>query len=750
MFKCFKKAVSLAAAASVLVCSLPFMVVSAATNGDNVRVSHVEFFGESANLGARVFVRNSGDPVECRLVLAVYKSDKSLKSAAVCKGANAILEAGTLDASDEGDSVKAFVWKAGDNAPIAEAADLSKNFNDILNNIEITFDGVSFADYIGENFNPSNTVYSKTISDGGSFPEIRVKSDNNAVKAKILTDESKNTSEITIEYGLEDNVKETYKWDSTYSYKDDYHMKYSKKNTKTYTVNYLLNSDGKVYGNDLTRTSLPLNGNYPLKKWYEKSVTVSGSDAADISFTVTKWPKQDVFIAVKPDDNNASITDIFTKADGSAVTNSDIITQGRETFVKDAGTVASDKLWLIADIRDDNMSTGAFGTPTFQNASLSEFRQHIRTLNEKAEELRGAYLLVGPDSSLEEANVSFKLKKSAKVYLLSVSDSATLKDATGWEDKSADKTGSLYAAYTEVKNPVTAAYLVKNGLVEESKLIPAWDSSSELAGYVINDCRVFGYDNNSSVTGVSDAADKSITVDGETKTLSTLINNRNFGTKPTDEVLKKWYDAVYEVLGEGEKYTVGSSMIITDFKDLANGGNKELRQQRFEYSPLKTKASTMTDGTAKYLYPAWSDRDAANTYNSICYYPQELNIYGSETIAGSIDKRDDFGTKGTAAYSFKVNRDAEVLVFTSKDSYVNLLPDNVKDGWVHLYYYKNSNLTNKNITGSPAAAGHYYGPNIHNYYICAAKEYNAGDTVEIYGGGTESGGIMVVVNPITR
>lgn len=747
MFKCFKKAVSLAAAASVLVCSLPFMVVSAATNGNNVRVSQVEFFGESANLGARVFVRNSGDPVECRLVLAVYKSDKSLKSAAVCKGANAILEAGTLDASDEGDSVKAFVWKAGDNAPIAEAADLSKDFNDILNNIEITFDGVSFADYIGENFDSSKTVYSKAISGGGSFPEIRVKSDNNAVKAKILTDESKNTSEITIEYGLEDNVKETYNWDSSHA--NAYHMIYSKKNTKTYTVNYLLNSDGKVYGNDLTRTSLPLNGNYPLKKWYEKSVTVSGSDAADISFTVINWPKQDVFIAVKPDDNNASITDIFTKADGSAVTDSDIITQGRETFVKDAGTVASDKLWLIADIRDNNMSTGAFGTPTFQSGSLSEFRQHIRMLNEKAEELRGAYLLVGPDSSLDEANVSFKLKKSAKVYLLSVSDSATLKDATGWEDKSADKTGSLYAAYTEVKNPVTAAYLVKNGLVEESKLIPAWNSFSKLAGYVINDCRVFGYDNNSSVKGVSDAADKSITVDGETKTLSTLISNGNFNTQPANEVLKNWYDAVYEVLGEGEKYNVGSSMIITNFKDLANGGNGILRQQRFEYSPLKTNASTMTDGTAKYLYPAWSDRDSG-AYNSICFYPQELNIYGSETIAGSIDKRSNFGTKNTAAYSFKVNRDAEVLVFTNKDSYVSLLPDNVKDGWAHLCYYKNGILTNKNIIGSPAAAGHYYGPGIYNYYICAAKEYNAGDTVEIYGGGAESGGIMVVVNPITR
>lgn len=747
MFKCFKKAVSLAAAASVLVCSLPFMVVSAATNGNNVRVSQVEFFGESANLGARVFVRNSGDPVECRLVLAVYKSDKSLKSAAVCKGANAILEAGTLDASDEGDSVKAFVWKAGDNAPIAEAADLSKDFNDILNNIEITFDGVSFADYIGENFDSSKTVYSKAISGGGSFPEIRVKSDNNAVKAKILTDESKNTSEITIEYGLEDNVKETYNWDSSHA--NAYHMIYSKKNTKTYTVNYLLNSDGKVYGNDLTRTSLPLNGNYPLKKWYEKSVTVSGSDAADISFTVINWTKQDVFIAVKPDDSTASITDIFTKADGSAVIASDIITQGRETFVKDAGTVASDKLWLIADIRDNNMSTGAFGTPTFQSGSLSEFRQHIRMLNEKAEELRGAYLLVGPDSSLDEANVSFKLKKTAKVYLLSVSDSATLKDATGWEDKSADKTGSLYAAYTEVKNPVTAAYLVKNGLVEESKLIPAWNSFSKLAGYVINDCRVFGYDNNSSVKGVSDAADKSITVDGETKTLSTLISNGNFNTQPANEVLKNWYDAVYEVLGEGEKYNVGSSMIITNFKDLANGGNGILRQQRFEYSPLKTDASTMTDGTAKYLYPAWSDRDNG-AYNSICFYPQELNIYGSETIAGSIDKRSNFGTKDTAAYSFKVNRDAEVLVFTNKDSYVSLLPDNVKDGWAHLYYYKNGILTNKNIIGSPAAVGHYYGPDIYNYYICAAKEYSAGDTVEIYGSGAESGGIMVVVNPITR
>lgn len=744
MFKCFKKAVSLAAAASVLVCSLPFMVVSAATNGDNVRVSQVEFFGEKDNLGARVFVRNSGDPVECRLVLAVYKSDKSLKSAAVCKGANAILEAGTLDASDEGDSVKAFVWKAGDNAPIAEAADLSKNFNDILNNIEITFDGQSFKDYIGEDFDSSKITYSKNISDGGSFPEIRVKSDNNAVKAKILTDESKNTSEITIEYGLEDNIKETYNWDNE-NHADDYHMIYSKKNTKTYTVNY---SDGKVYGNDLTRTNLWFAGEYTLKKWYEKSVTVSGSDAAEISFTVTDWPKQDVFIAVKPDDSTASITDIFTKADGSAVTDSDIVNEGGETFVKDAGTVNDDSLWLIANIRDDNMTTGDFGTPTFQSGSLSKFRQHIRMLNEKAEELRGAYLLVGPDSSLGEAKVSFKLKKSAKVYLLSVGDSATLKETTGWEDKSADKTDSLSAVYTEVKNPVTAAYLVKNGLVEESKLIPGWNSN--LAGYVINDCRVFDKDNNLSVTGVSDAANKSITVDGETKTLSTLISKGNFDTQPTNEVLKNWYNAVYEVLGEGEKYTVGSSMIITDFKDLANGDNGTLRQQRFEYSPLKTAASTMTNGNTKYLYPAWSDRDAAGGYNSICYYPQELNIYGSETIAGSIDKRDGFGTKETAAYSFKVNRDAEVLVFTKNDSYVNLLPDNVKDGWAHLYYYKNGNLTDKNTIDTPAAAGHYYGPNIYNYYICAAKEYNAGDTVEIYGGGTESGGIMVVVNPITR
>ena len=93
------------------------------------------------------------------------------------------------------------------------------------------------------------------------------------------------------------------------------------------------------------------------------------------------------------------------------------------------------KLWLIADIRDNNMSTGAFGTPTFQSGSLSEFRQHIRMLNEKAEELRGAYLLVGPDSSLEEANVSFKLKKSAKVYLLSVSYSATPVSYTHLENK---------------------------------------------------------------------------------------------------------------------------------------------------------------------------------------------------------------------------------------------------------------------------------------------------------------------------
>ena len=122
MKRYFKGFISMMTAVMLAVCCI--LPVSAATNGNEVRVSQIDFIGEVSAVSAQVFVRNAGTPVECYLLLASYNPDKSMKEAKVTKGSNGILEAGPVDAAGEGVTLRAFVWKTGDMSPLAETGDV--------------------------------------------------------------------------------------------------------------------------------------------------------------------------------------------------------------------------------------------------------------------------------------------------------------------------------------------------------------------------------------------------------------------------------------------------------------------------------------------------------------------------------------------------------------------------------------------------------------------------------------------------
>lgn len=734
MIKVLKKVVSLAAVASMFICSLSGMSVNAATNGDNVRVSEVEFIGTRDSLGAKVFVRNSGTPIGCLLVLAVYNADKTLKDAVVCKGKNGILEAGTLDASGEGEVAKAYVWKDGDISPLVEAANISKDFEEILEKLDITFDGVSFKDYIGTDFDFQNIVYNKTLASGSDYPEIRVKSDNNAVKAKIVTDEDKKTSTITIEYGVEKNTKEMYPWDG--SCENAYHMVYSKENVRTYTINYTVD-DSEEYKDLEFQKPVINNDTYFLSKWYEKHIEVPEGNITDVTAYIQNWARQDTFIAVKADDANATTKDVFVKPDGSDITDSDIVEKKGNKAVESIGAIGETPLMLLENIHTVDYASGKFGTPTFypDNQNIYSYSQAVWGMDSGADVLKGGWMIIA-DNGGHSDMINFKVKKSVTVYILSLSDNTTVKDsaendACSWSDKSSEKGWQISCKYQSATNIVSIAYMIKNGIIEKSDI--EWKDGEK--GYCLNTSRPYGWDY--KITGLTRCKAK-ITVDGQTATLEELAGKQFFAQDAEKETIDKWLNALLDAIDV-------KSTIVTSVGYGNNAG--AVAYGNFEYGPLKADVSTMLNGENRNLYPAWSDRGGGN-YNSITHYPSVMNLYGAENIYTGINGFNNTKTK-EKAITFKVNKDAEVIVFKyNNDDYIDNIPESERDGWSQLGYYKNGEWVGKwDTIGNEIGA--YYGPAIRSYKMSAAKEYVAGETVKIYGS-DEKAGLMIIVKPLSR
>ena len=734
MIKVLKKVVSLAAVASMFMCSLSGMSVNAATNGDNVRVSEVEFIGTRDSLGAKVFVRNSGTPIGCSLVLAVYNADKTLKDAVVCKGENGILEAGTLDASGEGEVAKAYVWKDGDTSPLVEAANISKDFEEILEKLDITFDGVSFKDYIGTDFDFQNIVYNKTLASGSDYPEIRVKSDNNAVKAKIVTDEDKKTSTITIEYGVEKNTKEMYNWDG--SCDNAYHMIYSKENARTYTINYTVDENKTELKFERPEMNKAV---YKLSQWYEKHIDVEDGKTTDISAYVENWFHQDTFIVVKADNPNATTKDVFVKPNGSNIEDGDIIEQNGHKFVRDIGTIGDNgPLMLLENMHGVDYAEGIFGTPTSwpEDQNVYSYRQSVWEMNDAAaQKLKGGWMIIACNENYS-SDIKFKIKQSATVYILRIDGNNTgvwdsADKNTLWTDKSSEMSNSISFRYQDVTNIVSIAYMIKNGIIGKEDIV--WNDGS--AGYCLNTSSPFGwnYDLGSS------RCDNQITVDGQTAELGELKNNTYFTSNPGKETADKWLDALIDAID------VRNTIVAYVGYDESKAG--AVAFGHFEYGPLKTSVSETVNGEQKSLYPAWSDRDVAG-YNSITHYPSVMNLYGAENIYTGINGFNNTKTK-EKAITFKVNKDAEVIVFKyNNDDYIDNIPESERDGWSQLGYYKNGEWVGKwNTIGNEIGA--YYGPAIRSYKMSAAKEYVAGETVKIYGS-DEKAGLMIIVKPLSR
>ena len=228
----------------------------------------------------------------------------------------------------------------------------------------------------------------------------------------------------------------------------------------------------------------------------------------------------------------------------------------------------------------------------------------------------------------------------------------------------------------------------------------------------------------------------------------------------------KWAQAIAAKISN-RSHTLSGKIVTNILKDntiLYEETLGGIKPRMFEYSPLKTKGPANNSGS--YLYGPWNDRDYSDGWNYIADYPSVLNLYGAEHLSETVEQANGlFGTLNDVILSFAVNKDAEILIFKRNNFikyYLDYVPEGQKEGWSDLgYYTADGKATGETLgdtiyaagaaAGSKGAIGILYDPGkLYQYVLSAAKEFNAGETVNIYGNGAQKEDLFIIVKPISK
>lgn len=748
----------------LLACGIPAF---AATNGNAVRVSAIEFFDSNTSddkedytaVAARVFVRNAGTPKECTLVLAAYEEDGKLCEAATVSGANAVLETKAINA--EGKKIKAFVWEKDLKKVIASSADYSADFSEVLDNMTIKFGEMSFKDFVGSDFNKDTLEYTKSDSiSGDNIPNAYVTFKNNAASAKVINDVVNKKYVITVEYGIEEDTDEPRGADKR--------THYSKKYSKEYTINYTLDTDTTkyIYKEEIeqNRTGKPLASVGAMTR-YTKEFPVANEDSFQtITFSVTNAGWLDSFMAVYPKNHDGSKvvdltsilakydgeryslctaedlkTDTRTAADGTALQSETYvdgvvkITRANQTSDQSSITPPNVRVWENLHKAGTN-GDNDLGTPT-SNANMDSYRSVIYNFKDGYKGIGGAVIGINSGGPYIDAEVTLHVKGSVVVDLFSKSDKYGLpvKDITTLEsDDTWEKTSS--EMITPYFNKMTALEAVTALYFEDLK-----EDEIKLSGK--------GY----WVTSYSG-------------------NNKNlrFGDKFTDNVLNGKTVTLKDSNQEGHTLSYlqdisNSTFSVEDLKALAASFGEIYTTSSIETNSNLIRNLDLTKAGAKPSeindvklfnvgdYIVWSNYSTlASNWNHINRYPNVLGLYGAEIIRYGTEWESPPYNENSDYWTFEAGEDCEVFAFTRLDTgaYIDYVPEAEKAGWTPIKYnndgYESADSTKLGI---------YYTWDPNNYRVYNkpyVKEFSKGETVKIYHPTDGKGRTTVIVKPIAK
>lgn len=773
---------------ALIVLSMLFSLsaVSFAAAPEDVLSSQVEFYADgSGGVYAEAFVRDlSGEAKEAMLIIAAYDENDKLIDAKTAAGANRVLK--TEAVSDTAAKITAFVWESDAMKVISPTAVYKQDgydMDDVLANLEITFDGVPFETYMGTPFSPSQTTYEKVFTESASVPNVKVTVPDNAASVIVTSDEYKTL--ITVEHsaGLDpDGFTDGTVTRPTYG---DW--------TKTYTINYVVETDNSkirfsemdfLNSGELIDAGVMANAINGSSSWvvdrldaantipnlWQTTVNLDGAAAKKVKIDVSGNPFQAVLVVIKAadgSDEKVVVNPVFAPND--ELTSASPLTEtenrrARKGYDEDAdkniyytksletpvtwtsgATTKQLSVYYGLDETDYAYNTGSDWT----NRIPINGGQGIRSLPDI---IKGAEYIPSDYESKSDGSFEFYIGADADIMVytkpavtgISVNGSAlTSEPQTGDDVISVCNMGTVWdfrnykEGYEQYKN-LLLAYLMNNGCEQT-------DSEGMVKDYKLTEYTLTLFNDRENTTPDTDEDWRNrrgiVLRDAAGNIVKPSEDPRfwnNFGeetqTAKTPEEIMALFDESSDTI------SITPSPVVTGLAyadpELASASVQP------EFALFDYNAET---GACDPDYDFWSDRSyKLSKYQSI------FDLRGLNTVVASVEWPQ--ATAGTTYagytqtndpwYTFTVTRPSEILLFTSGTwafAEWGIDPDG---GWVAIDNSDTSGPVYDNIDLS--AGSIYSNPG----QSLSVKYVEAGETVTIYAPKLMQMSYMVFVRPL--
>ena len=722
---------------------------ASAENGSEIVCSHIEFAEgtddeSNAVVNAKAFVRDlSGGTEEVYLFCASYDDEDNLIDVGVASGMNAVLKTSSVK-TDGSAKTLAYIWKKSSIAPIAEVA--TYNAENVIP--EITFDGKSFEEYIGQDFDPAVKSYDVNLIDNAAtgiikWPVVEAEASDNSALIEVSDDINTYSTIIKVSTGQRDVTTETVTGTSNTADREIY----SRTSTE-YKINYILpdgvylNKEVEQYNgvkNESTGNNSILGGGNNFAYKYTQNVSLENEAYKTVTVKLASAVKQKSIIIVKPQDGTKK--DVIVNADGSAITWVDDKDSNGAMVRKDCNEETGEE--TCGKISSENAATIAYGTSTLNlrvfketedsdngwksGSRIASDRSPARAqmgISAMAPELQGYNYIVFNDTvgTQSNAEVTFTINCDAEIiYLNTASGAATAAD--GWTTATDGKIAAkdVYEkdiecyAYSRYQNPM-----------------PAWTVAKLINEYGMSESRFYCINQNN---------------------LSVVANDGSLITK-VDGFTVKRYDDFYNIISAiGEKVYVPISgtcnaakyTTLTDalaaYRSCPSESGAIYSGAAMDYTDNPTPPpfavrSFPLDGEGEN-YSVYSDRiatESANLTGMLQGYGDTLELENLPFFAPAVgwvnDSANNYVSTYIAAdvktpwYSFTAETDCEVILFSSGGCPGFVAEEN--SGWVKINYLSDEDCirTIYNIN-TPATMNR-------NFKEMAVKKYTKGEKVQIY------------------
>ncbi len=416
------------------------------------------------------------------LICAGYDADGVLVDAAMSSGMNKMLKA---QVDREGVSnYKAYVWDNEAMKPLTSVNRYDTALADI--NLEITFDGVSFADYIGENFDIGKSAYSKTIAlsagDAIELPEVVAKVSGGNGWAVVTGDADALTTTVTLYYGNRIATPNAISApnNANSATNEDAWQTYSWSDKKVYTISYTL---PELLGmNDVTYKAIGWDsGNVNYQDKYTKSYDLGTDSSKLVEIQRQDHPYMLIVLKATDNDKTGSVAALdstgaeptWVNAQCGDSTNPEIV-----SYTDDAGTERlksaqvvtytannqSQNVWVYDKIK--NVGPYSAGVMAFTGANMTEGT--LSAITGVPADLEGCEYIVLPYGTGDK--MSFYIRRDCEITCF-VADgkNATLNITGSTDDGAWTKTDltSGYPTRTAMRSTTLVSDLSKVVLIKE-------------------------------------------------------------------------------------------------------------------------------------------------------------------------------------------------------------------------------------------------------------------------------------------